>query len=115
MQWMKTKSVLPTPANILDLCEREFIRQSRHDPETMAARDRTAKRLRDENKKKGDFLSRMTEEEFNTWLERMKENLKTEHVREIGKIDTSHFDKLNDEQKKQMTALTIELSKKPKF
>jgi hypothetical protein len=96
--WMKTQSVLPTPANIFDLCEEARASKSRATEDYSAAREATRKRLQAER----DAIKPMTDEEIQTYLAAQRGNKHSKTIDKTG--DTKHFDSLPADAKQAIIA-----------
>ena len=89
--WMKTQSVLPTPADILEVCEQHIAERNKSREDHRQAVEATRKRLQAER----DAIKPMTENEIQTYLSAQKGNT---HSKTIDKaIDTKHFDSMPKE------------------
>jgi hypothetical protein len=89
--WMKTQSVLPTPANIFDLCEQARANSRKSSDDLSAAREATRKRLQAEY----DAIQPMTEEEVQLYLQTHK--AERTRAADRGKCDFSHFYRMPDD------------------
>lgn len=97
LEWMKTKPVLPTPSDILAICEISRAERNRNTEDFSAAREATRKRLQAEY----DNFKPMPEGEFEGYLAKIKQELKPEAFTATSRkgIDTKHFDSMSEEAK----------------
>jgi len=95
MKWMREKRELPTPHDILQLCEKDAKNKSEHSPELIAARNATLEKQKKKREQLRQSSEEMPEEEFENWLHQAIEDLKPEkEKKKIHKPDYSHFEKM---------------------
>jgi len=99
MKWMRESAVLPTPSDILSICEAGLKLKQDYPDEVLRARDAMAARLLEKPQR-----PEMSQEEFDEWFEKQKEIMQPEKLKKkpyLSEPNYEHYNRMSEAQKEE--------------